>query len=69
MLRMRRFGRTRHQERGASNLYAAQEVETTLGLRVVSIVTLANLLDYLRGQKGMEQHLSAIATYQQTYGI
>jgi orotate phosphoribosyltransferase len=56
------------QERGEGARSAVQEVETTLGLRVVSIVALDTLLKYLEGKDGLAQHLDAINAYHRAYG-
>ena len=56
------------QERGEGTTSAVQEVETTLGLRVISIVALETLLDYLDGKDGARRYLDAINTYRRTYG-
>jgi orotate phosphoribosyltransferase len=56
------------QERGEGALSAVQEVETTLGLRVISIVALETLLDYLDGKDGGHRYLDAINAYRRTYG-
>ncbi|WP_372523311.1 orotate phosphoribosyltransferase [Sulfuricaulis sp.] len=56
------------QERGEGTTSAVQEVETTLGLRVISIVALETLLDYLDGKDGARRYLDAINSYRRTYG-
>ena len=56
------------QERGEGALSAVQEVETTLGLRVISIVALETLLDYLDGKDGVRRYLDAINAYRRAYG-
>jgi orotate phosphoribosyltransferase len=56
------------QERGAGSLSAVQEVKHTLGLRVISVVTLETMLRYLEGKKDMRQYLDAINAYRRTYG-
>ena len=56
------------QERGEGTTSAVQEVETTLGLRVISIVALETLLDYLDGKDGGRRYLDAINAYRRTYG-
>jgi orotate phosphoribosyltransferase len=56
------------QERGEGALSAVQEVETTLGLRVISIVALETLLDYLDGKDGARRYLDAINAYRRAYG-
>jgi orotate phosphoribosyltransferase len=56
------------QERGEGATSAVQEVETTLGLRVISIVALETLLDYLDGKDGGRRYLDAINAYRRAYG-
>lgn len=57
------------QERGQGELSAIQEVERDFGTQVVSIVCLADLIDYLADQPGMEAHLENIQKYRQDFGI
>jgi orotate phosphoribosyltransferase len=56
------------QERGETALSAVQEVESALGLHVVSIVTLQTLLNYLDGKDGARRYLDAINAYRRAYG-
>ena len=56
------------QERGEGATSAVQEVETALGLRVISIVALETLLNYLDGKDGGRRYLDAINAYRRTYG-
>lgn len=56
------------QERGEGALSAVQEVENTLGLRVVSVVALETLLSYLDGKNGSRRYLDAINAYRRAYG-
>jgi orotate phosphoribosyltransferase len=56
------------QERGEGALSAVQDVETALGLRVISIVALETLLDYLDGKDGGRRYLDAINAYRRAYG-
>ena len=56
------------QERGEGTASAVQEVENTHGLRVISIVKLETLLDYLGGKDGARRYLDAITTYRRAYG-
>lgn len=57
------------QEKGKGELSAIQEVERDFGTRVVSIVKLADLVEYLQEATEMQQHLAAIRQYRQDYGI
>ncbi|MGE0082767.1 MAG: orotate phosphoribosyltransferase [Thiohalomonadaceae bacterium] len=56
------------QERGTGELSAIQEVERNYGLKVVSIVTLADLITYLEEQ-GRTAEVEAIRAYRAQYGI
>lgn len=56
------------QERGEGTVSAVQEVENTLGLRVISIVKLETLLNYLEARDGAQRYLDAISTYRRAYG-
>jgi orotate phosphoribosyltransferase len=56
------------QERGEGPLSAVQEVESTLGLAVISIVKLETLLKYLDGKDGGRRYLDAITAYRRAYG-
>lgn len=57
------------QEKGKGELSAIQEVERDFGTKVISIVTLADLISYLEAQDGMEEHLANIKQYREDYGI
>lgn len=57
------------QEKGKGELSAIQEVERDFNTQVVSIVSLAELIEYLKDKPGMEEHLSNITQYRETYGI
>ena len=57
------------QERGEGAASAVQEVEKTLGLRVVSIANLETLLTYLHGKgDNAQKHVQAIDAYRRKYG-
>lgn len=57
------------QERGEGATSAVQEVETTLGLRVVSIADLETLLVYLHDKgDSTRKHVQAIDSYRRKYG-
>ncbi|MCK9529261.1 MAG: orotate phosphoribosyltransferase [Gammaproteobacteria bacterium] len=56
------------QERGTGELSAIQEVERNYGLKVISIVTLADLDAYLE-EKGRSAEVEAIRAYRAQYGI
>ena len=57
------------QERGQGDRSAIQEVEQDLGLRVTSIVTLAELQTFLSDQPEYRKSLQAIEAYHQQYGV
>ena len=61
------------QERGKGELSAIQEVERDFGVQVASIVTLADIIEYLEESGGpkteWEAELKAIRQYQEQYGI
>ena len=56
------------QERGESELNAAQEVKEKHGLKVHSIVNLEELISYLSSQPSQQTHLDDIRRYQAQYG-
>jgi orotate phosphoribosyltransferase len=56
-------------ERGTGALSAVQEVRQSLGLPVISIATLADLIDYLRQQGGMARELHMVDQYRSQYGV
>ncbi|MFA5530491.1 MAG: orotate phosphoribosyltransferase [Thiohalomonadaceae bacterium] len=56
------------QERGTGELSAIQEVERNYGLQVISIVALADLIEYLEEQ-GRTADVEAIRAYRAQYGI
>ncbi|WP_028025825.1 orotate phosphoribosyltransferase [Enterovibrio calviensis] len=57
------------QERGKGELSAIQEVERDFGCKVVSIVSLGDLVTYLEEQGGNPEHLAAVKAYRAEYGI
>lgn len=57
------------QERGQGELSAIQEVERDSGAKVTAIITLADLIEYLKEHGDNEQALVAIQAYQAQYGI
>lgn len=56
-------------ERGEGALSATQEVQEVYGMKVVSIIDLEDILDYLRAHEELEQHLHAVEDYRKQYGI
>jgi orotate phosphoribosyltransferase len=57
------------QERGKGELSAIQEVEQNFGMQVVSIITLADLMQFLEGDATLGQHLEAVRAYRNEYGV
>jgi orotate phosphoribosyltransferase len=57
------------QERGSGELSAIQEVERDYGMPVISIISLDDLVQYLREQGDMAAQLAAIEAYRTEYGI
>jgi len=57
------------QERGQGELSAIQEVERDFGMKVVSIVGLNQVLDYVAGKPELAQYAEAIAAYRDKYGV
>lgn len=57
------------QEKGQGELSAIQEVERDFDTQVVSIVSLADLIEYLKDQPDMAEHLVNIKQYRVDYGI
>lgn len=57
------------QERGQGELSAIQEVERDFNTRVVSIVTLADVVSYLKEQPAQQDRINTINAYREQYGI
>ena len=57
------------QEKGKSELSAIQEVNRDYGIDVFSIITLADLIEYLAVDSSFAQHLAAMQAYRRQYGI
>jgi len=57
------------QERGQGDRSAIQEVEQDLGLQVTSIVTLAELQEFLTDLPEYQEPLRAITAYREQYGV
>ncbi|MEJ2515727.1 MAG: orotate phosphoribosyltransferase [Gammaproteobacteria bacterium] len=57
------------QERGTSERSAVQEVQQDLGMPVISILTLADLLEHLERSPGQEERLAAMRAYRDRYGV
>jgi orotate phosphoribosyltransferase len=56
------------QERGTGSLSAIQEIEQELGLRVISIVCLQDLIEFLENNADMKAELPRLRAYRETYG-
>ena len=57
------------QERGKGELSAIQEVQNDFGVSVHSIITMADLIDYIKTDNIYSQHLDAMLAYRDQYGI
>ncbi|MGB2739813.1 MAG: orotate phosphoribosyltransferase [Cognaticolwellia sp.] len=57
------------QEKGKAELSAIQEVERDFNTKVISIVTLADLITYLEEKPDMVDSLASIKKYRESYGI
>ncbi len=57
------------QERGKGEKSAIQEVEQNYGMKVASIITLADLMSYLNDDAKMAEHLEAVSAYRAQYGV
>jgi len=57
------------QEKGQGELSAIQEVERDFGIKVVSIVNLNQVLDFVSGQDSLKQYADAIEAYRAQYGV
>jgi orotate phosphoribosyltransferase len=57
------------QEKGKGELSAIQEIERDYGCKVLSIVTLGDLVTFLADKPEMQQHLETVKTYRENYGI
>ena len=56
------------QEKGLNDCSAIQEVEEQFKMPVIAIITLENIIDYLKAEANAEQ-LNAIKEYQSLYGV
>lgn len=57
------------QEKGRGELSAIQEVERDYNAKVIAIVTLGDIIDYLGEQPGQEAMLEKVRSYREHYGI
>lgn len=56
------------QERGQGDLSAIQEVEQQYQIKVISIISLENIITYLQNHGESQTHIDAIYEYKQQYG-
>ena len=56
-------------ERGDGELSAVQQVEQDWGLRVVSVVTLHDIIAWVKDAPDMAGHLQALEQYRERYGV
>jgi len=56
-------------ERGEGASSAIQEVQERFGVKVVSIVSLADVLEYLAQDPLLHQHWQAVQSYRERYGV
>jgi orotate phosphoribosyltransferase len=57
------------QEKGKAELSAIQEVERDFNTKVISIVTLKDLVGYLQDKPEMAEHLSHVNAYRDQFGV
>jgi orotate phosphoribosyltransferase len=57
------------QEKGQGELSAIQEVERDFGMKVISIVGLNQVLDYVSEKPELAQYAAAISAYRDRYGV
>ena len=57
------------QERGRGDISAIQEVERDYGCKVISIITLTDLIAYLEEKPEMADHLAAVKAYREEFGV
>nr|WED67605.1 orotate phosphoribosyltransferase [Pectobacterium colocasium] len=57
------------QERGRADLSAIQEVERDYQCKVISIITLKELIAYLAEKPEMAVHLDAVKAYREQFGV
>ncbi len=57
------------QERGEGELSAVQEIEQRHQIKVISIITLENMVEYLEKVPSMSENLDKIRQYRESYGV
>ena len=63
------FGHSGRQERGRGEISAIQEVERDYNCKVISIITLKDLIAYLEEKPEMAEHLAAVKAYREEFGV
>lgn len=57
------------QEKGSGELSAIQEVERSLAIPVLSIVGMADIIQYLEGSQGHSDTLASMKRYREEFGV
>jgi orotate phosphoribosyltransferase len=57
------------QERGRAEISAIQEVERDYGCKVISIITLNDLVDYLEEKPELADLVASVRAYREEYGV
>ncbi len=57
------------QEKGQGDMSAIQEVQAEFGITVHSIITMADLIEYIQADENYSRYLGAMQQYRETYGI
>ena len=57
------------QEKGQNQLSAVQEVSAQFGIPVVAIISLADIIEFIRHNEPDSEKLNIISGYRQQYGI
>lgn len=57
------------QEKGSGHLSAIQEVATRYNVPVISIISLADIMEFVRGAEEYTENIEGIRQYQKDYGI
>lgn len=57
------------QERGSGRLSAVQETEQQHQIKVISVINLDNIIEFLQERSELTEQLDKILLYRQTYGV
>ncbi|MBO5565759.1 MAG: orotate phosphoribosyltransferase [Succinivibrio sp.] len=57
------------QEKGKQDIGAIEEVEKTIGIKVISIISFSDLLEFIKDDSALSANLEAMVAYRQQYGI